>query len=78
MSDRVYLPATLALSALIAGGFVAPPADWRSTRIAVTLQNCVSGTPTGRGRVEYIAFTRAAQESLLLLRHDPQTPRRRA
>jgi hypothetical protein len=28
--------------------------------------------------LEYVAFTRAAQESLVLLRHDPAAPRRRA
>jgi hypothetical protein len=28
--------------------------------------------------LEYIAFTRAAQEALLLLHHDPEAPRRRA
>jgi hypothetical protein len=76
MSVRVYLPATVPLLARLR-------ADQR-----LAIQPGTSGhavTPELREwyaegdeeELEYVAFTRAAQDSLHLLRHDPQAPPRR-
>ncbi len=70
---RVYLPATLPLLALLRdkgelGGISAH---------AVTPSLREWYAEGDEEELEYVAFTRAAQGALQLLRHDPQAPRRR-
>jgi hypothetical protein len=70
---RVYLPATMPLLASLR-------ADGE-----LTMQTGHAVTPELREwyaegddeELEYVAFTRAAQDALHLLRHDPDAPRRR-
>lgn len=69
---RVYLPATVPMLARL-----------REEGLSVEAAHAV--TPELREwyaegdeeELEYVAFTRAAQDALLLLRHDPAAPRRR-
>jgi uncharacterized protein DUF6912 len=72
---RVYVPATVPmLTALRASGSlseVAPAAH------AVTPSLREWYAEGDEEELEYVAFTRAAQGALQLLRHDPQAPRRR-
>ena len=76
MSVRVYLPATLPLLARLR-------ADQRlvlasgSTGHAVTPELREWYAEGDEEELEYVAFTRAAQDSLQLLRHDTQAPPRR-
>ena len=72
---RVYLPATLPLLATLR--------EQRELRTAPMYAHAV--TPSLREwyaegdeeELEYVAFTRAAQDALRLLRYDPAAPRRR-
>jgi hypothetical protein len=74
---RVYLPATLPLLARLADdGALDVPTD--GTAHAVTPELREWYAEGDEEELEYVAFTRAAQESLHLLRRDPQAPRRRA
>jgi len=74
---RIYLPATVPLLArLRADGRLPLPAD--ATGHAVTPDLREWYTDGDEEELEYVAFTRAAQEALLLLHHDPKAPRRRA
>jgi hypothetical protein len=74
--SRVYLPATLALvERLRTQPYVLPP-DVRAHAVTAALREWYADGD--EEELEYVAFTRAAQESLVLLRHDPATPRRRA
>lgn len=82
MSDqvtRVYLPTTLPLLAgLRAEGRLALPEGLAGhTGHAVTPELREWYAEGDDEELEYVAFTRAAQDSLRLLRHDPQAPRRR-
>jgi len=72
---RVYLPATLALLGRLRD-------DGRLTQEitghAVTADLREWYTDGDEEELEYVAFTRAAQDALHLLHGDPKTPRRRA
>jgi hypothetical protein len=71
---RVYLPATVpALVALRDKGAMNPPAEAH----AVTPDLREWYAEGDEEELEYVAFTRAAQGALRLLRHDPGAPRRR-
>ena len=72
---RVYLPATIPLvAALREGGELIPPAG---AVHAVTPALREWYTEGDEEELEYVAFSRAAQEALRLLRADPGAPRRR-
>ena len=75
MSDqiRVYLPATVPALAVLRerGELVAPMAH------AVTPALREWYVEGDEEELEYVAFTRAAQDALRLLRRDPSAPRRR-
>jgi hypothetical protein len=70
---RVYLPATVPLLAVLneRGELVTPVAH------AVTPALREWYVEGDEEELEYVAFTRAAQEALRLLRQDPTAPRRR-
>ena len=71
---RVYLPATLpALAALRDTGALEPPQEAH----AVTPMLREWYSEGDEEELEYVAFTRAAQGALRLLRRDPKAPRRR-
>jgi hypothetical protein len=77
---RVYLPATVpGLAALRERGELAALGpDGRAVEAqAVTGQLREWYAEGDEEELEYVAFTRAAQASLRLLRHDPAAPRRR-
>jgi hypothetical protein len=74
---RVYLPATVPLLArLRADGELVLPDGSTGHAVTATLREWY--TEGDEEELEYVAFTRAAQDSLHLLHHDPQAPRRRA
>jgi len=74
---RVYLPATLPLLGLLRrNGELNLPADTIGHAVTSGLREWFA--EGDEEELEYVAFTRAAQESLHLLRRDPQAPRRRA
>jgi hypothetical protein len=71
---RVYLPATLAtLATLRIGGEL--PAPMEAHAVTAGLREWYA--EGDEEELEYVAFTRAAQGALRLLRHDPGQPRRR-
>jgi hypothetical protein len=71
---RVYLPATLpALAQLRDSGELDPPPEAH----AVTPNLREWYAEGDEEELEYVAFTRAAQGALRLLRHDAKAPRRR-
>ncbi|MER7275547.1 hypothetical protein ABT369_13900 [Dactylosporangium sp. NPDC000244] len=71
---RVYLPATLAqLAVLRESGELPPPTEAH----AVTPSLREWYAEGDEEELEYVAFTRAAQSGLRLLRHDAKAPRRR-
>jgi uncharacterized protein DUF6912 len=71
---RVYLPATLpTLATLKEHGELAPPGEAH----AVTPNLREWYAEGDDEELEYVAFTRAAQQALHLLRRDPSAPRRR-
>jgi hypothetical protein len=73
---RVYLPATLPLVArLHADGQLDLPAGTAAHAVTPGLREWYA--EGDEEELEYVAFTRAAQDSLHLLHHDPQAPRRR-
>jgi hypothetical protein len=76
MRVRVYLPATVPLLARLRADerLVLPPG---SSAHAVTPELREWYAEGDEEELEYVAFTRAAQDSLHLLRHDPQAPPRR-
>jgi hypothetical protein len=76
MVSRVYLPATLALLSRLRTQAYELPADVRGHAVTPALREWY--TDGDDEDLEYVAFTRAAQESLVLLSQDPSTPRRRA
>jgi hypothetical protein len=76
---RVYLPATLPLLAEFRkqGGLVAAPNGGSTEAHAVTPNLREWYAEGDEEELEYVAFTRAAQAALRLLRRDPAAPRRR-
>ena len=74
--QRVYLPATLALVASVRSHPYELPALVNAHAVTPSLREWYA--EGDEEELEYVAFTRAAQESLLLLHDDPSTPRRRA
>jgi hypothetical protein len=74
--SRVYLPATLPLLRLLnaEGGLTLAPG---LTGHAVTGDLREWYTEGDEEELEYVAFTRAAQDALLLLQHDPAAASRR-
>src|SRR5947209_6294676 len=71
---RVYLPATLpALTALKERGELVP--DGEAHAVTPALREWYA--EGDEEELEYVAFTRAAQAALRLLRRDPHAPRRR-
>lgn len=73
--SRVYVPATLALVARLRAQPYTLPEQVRAHTVTPALREWY--TDGDEEELEYVAFTRAAQESLVLLHHDPRTPRRR-
>ncbi len=71
---RVYLPATLPILALMRerGAFDPPP---EAHAVTPNLREWYA--EGDEEELEYVAFTRAAQGALRLLRQDPKAPRRR-
>lgn len=73
---RVYLPATLStLSALRDSGSLAVPQGVDAHAVTPSLREWYA--EGDEEELEYVAFTRAAQAALRLLRRDPDAPRRR-
>jgi hypothetical protein len=73
---RVYLPATLPLVAkLHAEGQLDLPPGTAAHAVTPGLREWYA--EGDEEELEYVAFTRAAQDSLHLLHHDPKAPRRR-
>jgi hypothetical protein len=72
---RVYLPATVALLARARSQPYELPAHVDAHAVTPSLREWYAEGDDEE--LEYVAFTRAAQESLLLLHDEPQTPRRR-
>ncbi len=73
---RVYVPATVPLLArLRLDGALAAPAEAEAHAVTPTLREWYADGD--EEELEFVAFTRAAQESLRLLSHDPTAPRRR-
>jgi hypothetical protein len=71
---RVYLPATVPLlSSLRAAGGLTTPMNGH----AVTAELREWYAEGDDEELEYVAFTRAAQDALHMLRNDPAAPRRR-
>jgi hypothetical protein len=77
-SVRVYLPATMPLLvALASGGELGPASSGSDEAHAVTPTLREWYVEGDDEELEYVAFTRAAQAALHLLRLDPEAPRRR-
>jgi hypothetical protein len=75
-ATRVYLPATLPLLAQLKGeGTLAVPPDVTAHAVTPELREWYA--EGDEEELEYVAFTRAAQASLRLLRRDPKAPPRR-
>jgi Family of unknown function (DUF6912) len=73
---RVYLPATLPLLATLrSAGELLLPGGSAGHAVTSGLREWYS--EGDEEELEYVAFTRAAQDALQLLHHDPQAPRRR-
>ena len=73
---RVYVPATMPLVAsLRAGGGLAVPGALGGHAVTPELREWYAEGDDEE--LEYVAFTRAAQDALHLLRRDPAAPRRR-
>ena len=74
--NRVYLPVTLPLLARLRSQPYELSTQVRAHAVTPALREWYADGD--EEELEYVAFTRAAQESLLLLHHDPAAPRRRA
>lgn len=73
---RVYLPATLSLLArLRSDGELVQPSGFTGHAVTADLREWYA--EGDQEELEYVAFTRAAQDSLHLLEEDPSAPRRR-
>jgi hypothetical protein len=75
MSIRVYVPATLASVARLRAAGALPTAGTTAHALTAELREWYA--EGDEEELEYVAFTRAAQHSLALLRQDPAGPRRR-
>jgi hypothetical protein len=73
--SRVYLPATLALLRRLHQEPYELPDGINAHAVTAALREWYA--EGDEEELEYVAFTRAAQESLVLLHHDPAAPRRR-
>lgn len=75
-TTRVYLPATLPLLTLLRDrGELPLPGQFSGHAVTPALREWYA--EGDEEELEYVAFTRAAQDSLHLLRHDEKAPRRR-
>jgi hypothetical protein len=74
--NRVYLPVTLVGLAHLRSRPYELPAEVRAHAVTPALREWYAEGDDEE--LEYVAFTRAAQESLVLLHQDPDAPRRRA
>lgn len=74
--NRVYLPVTLTLLARLRSQPYELPAEVHAHAVTPALREWYADGD--EEELEYVAFTRAAQESLVLLHRDPDAPRRRA
>jgi hypothetical protein len=74
--NRVYLPVTLTLLGRLRSQPYELPREVRGHAVTPALREWYA--EGDEEELEYVAFTRAAQESLVLLHHDPDAPRRRA
>ncbi len=76
---RVYMPATLVMLTPLGERrpLVSPEGPSRLDGHAVTPQLREWYSEADEEELEYVAFTRAAQDALRLLRADPASPRRR-
>jgi hypothetical protein len=72
---RVYLPATLALLRRLRHEPYELPEGVHAHAVTAALREWYA--EGDEEELEYVAFTRAAQESLVLLHRDPSAPRRR-
>jgi Family of unknown function (DUF6912) len=72
---RVYLPATLALLPGLRDEPYELPEGVHAHAVTPALREWYA--EGDEEELEYVAFTRAAQEALTLLHHDPKAPRRR-
>jgi Family of unknown function (DUF6912) len=76
-ATRVYLPATIPLlGRLRADGGLTLPAGLTGHAVTADLREWY--TEGDEEELEYVAFTRAAQDALHLLNQDPRAPARRA
>jgi hypothetical protein len=73
--SRVYLPATLAVLRRLRQEPYELPEGVHAHAVTAALREWYADGD--EEELEYVAFTRAAQESLVLLHHDPKAPRRR-
>jgi hypothetical protein len=72
---RVYIPATIALLSTLSERGELGPAPVEAHAVTPALREWYAEGDDEE--LEYVAFTRAAQAALRLLRHDPSAPRRR-
>jgi hypothetical protein len=72
---RVYLPATVPQIAALAGAETPLPAPTAAHAVTAALREWYA--EGDEEELEYVAFLRAAQDALRLLRADPSAPRRR-
>lgn len=72
---RVYVPATLPLLAALRSGGELGNGPTEAHAVTPALREWYA--EGDEEELEYVAFTRAAQAALQLLRHDPAAPRRR-
>ncbi len=75
-AQRVYVPATLAVLRRLREQPYVLPTGVDAHAVTPALREWYADGD--EEELEYVAFTRAAQEALLLLRDDPSAPRRRA
>jgi len=72
---RVYVPATVPMLAALRTSGSLGEASLTAHAVTPSLREWYA--EGDEEELEYVAFTRAAQGALQLLRHDPQAPRRR-
>lgn len=72
---RVYVPATVPLLGLLRESGQLGPGPLIAHAVTPALREWYA--EGDEEELEYVAFTRAAQTALQLLRHDPKAPRRR-
>jgi hypothetical protein len=72
---RVYVPATVPMLATLRASGSLGPGSLVAHAVTPSLREWYA--EGDEEELEYVAFTRAAQAALQLLRHDPEAPRRR-